>query len=274
MDRKELVKLILKDTEALKYKADARGVTAWAEKPIHRARPNNTFLSNTLRSVARANRVETSADERSVRKRAACPESRADYCVGKSSSKVRSTEGSKKGSNARKGDSTSESSQPETDDSTSEDTRPEMDDFELDEFLARKRSRGRGAHGSRAEEPGPYLPPEMRERQIREALHAARNEPPVRHFGPARPIQHLSARLPSADYNTRRACSTQKDRLAGDSAGNEVRRHSFGGSRQAVRSEDTQSAGIAARDKEKKKDKKTHKERKQRKKEKKRKRER
>eukprot|EP00242_Pyramimonas_sp_CCMP2087_P016277 CAMPEP_0198226036 /NCGR_PEP_ID=MMETSP1445-20131203/103573_1 /TAXON_ID=36898 /ORGANISM="Pyramimonas sp., Strain CCMP2087" /LENGTH=238 /DNA_ID=CAMNT_0043905749 /DNA_START=83 /DNA_END=795 /DNA_ORIENTATION=+ len=64
LSREEIVALLTRDADALKRKADVEGVTAYARRPIHRARPNTVFLSNTLKSVKIVNRLETEAQRR------------------------------------------------------------------------------------------------------------------------------------------------------------------------------------------------------------------
>ena len=170
--RKEayLASLILQDVERRGEAVKERGVSAWAHRPKNREQVNERFLRNTLRGVSSNNRrAERSAAGRSgspVRSQGAkrgrdthdgmADRGRGDRSGAHEKGSLEVEEGTSAGS------SSSDASSSESE----RDTRPDdtekgrgMKDDELAAFLSRPRvKRGRGAVGSRADEPGPFLP--------------------------------------------------------------------------------------------------------------------
>ena len=170
--RKEayLASLILQDVERRGEAVKERGVSAWAHRPKNREQVNERFLRNTLRGVSSNNRraERSAAGPRTgspVRSQGAkrgrdthdgvADRGRGDRSGAHGKGSLEVEEGTSAGSSSSDASSSSE-----------RDTRPDdtgkgrgMKDDELAAFLSRPRvKRGRGAVGSRADEPGPFLP--------------------------------------------------------------------------------------------------------------------
>ena len=165
--RKEayLASLILQDVERRGEAVKERGVSAWAHRPKNREQVNERFLRNTLRGVSSNNRRA----ERSA--------------AGRSGSPVRS-QGAKRGRDTHDGmadrgrGDRSGAHEKGSLDATGKGRG--MKDDELAAFLARPRvKRGRGAVGSRADEPGPFLP---RSSSVHSGRHHASSSHTVRGY--------------------------------------------------------------------------------------------
>ncbi|BDA44704.1 hypothetical protein COCOBI_06-1820 [Coccomyxa sp. Obi] len=141
----QLAELIMRDITQLSEDAKVHGVTAYLRKPVHRERPNERFLQGTLRSVAFANR-KAEEDEMWVHRKKRL---HGNAGVPRPSTGTRSNE-----SEERSSESESDSAERSTEAKPS----GAISDSELADMLSRRRPRGRGAVGSRADEPGPFLP--------------------------------------------------------------------------------------------------------------------
>ena len=137
-----LASLVIRDARARADGVDKHGVLAYLHRPKTRERPNETFLANTLRGVRSANERDArraNDTERCVAsgRGARRPADRADATGGAAPSSSSTTTSSSPSASSRDGDA------------------------ELAAFLSRpgRARRGRGATGSRADEPGPHLPP-------------------------------------------------------------------------------------------------------------------
>ncbi|CAL8469558.1 g9099 [Coccomyxa elongata] len=141
----QLAELIMRDITQLSEDAKVRGVTAYLRKPVHRERPNERFLQGTLRSVAFANR-KAEEDEMWVHRKKRLH----GYAgVSRPSTGTRSNQSEERSSESES-DSAERSSEAEPSGAIS--------DSQLADMLSRHRPRGRGAVGSRVDEPGPFLP--------------------------------------------------------------------------------------------------------------------
>ena len=186
--RKEayLASLILQDVERRGEAVKERGVSAWAHRPRNREQVNERFLRNTLRGVSSNNRrAERSAAGRSgspLRSKGAkrgrdTHDGRGDRSGAHQKGSLEVEEGTSAGS------SSSDASSSESE----RDIRPDdtekgrgMKDDELAAFLSRPRvKRGRGAVGSRADEPGPFLP---RSSSVHPGRHHASSSHTVRGY--------------------------------------------------------------------------------------------
>ena len=170
--RKEayLASLILQDVERRGEAVKERGVSAWAHRPKNREQVNERFLRNTLRGVSSNNRrAERSAAGRSgspVRSQGAKRGRDTHDGVADRGRGDRSGAHGKGSLEVEEGTSAGSSSSDASSSESERDTRPDdtekgrgMKDDELAAFLSRPRvKRGRGAVGSRADEPGPFLP--------------------------------------------------------------------------------------------------------------------
>lgn len=170
--RKEayLASLILQDVERRGEAVKERGVSAWAHRPRNREQVNERFLRNTLRGVSSNNRRA----ERSAAGRSGSParEGRAKRGRDTHDGVADRGRGDRSGAHQKgsleveEGTSAGSSSSDASSSESERDTRPDdtekgrgMKDDELAAFLSRPRvKRGRGAVGSRADEPGPFLP--------------------------------------------------------------------------------------------------------------------
>ena len=164
-----LASLVIRDARARADGVGKDGVLAYLHRPKTRERPNETFLANTLRGVRsanerdarRANVAERSpANGRGARRR----DDRSDASGDASPSPSSST-------------TPSSSSSPSPSPSASS----RDGDAELAAFLSRpgRVRRGRGAVGSRADEPGPHLPPPSSSTRVRADGYAYVAEDPA-----------------------------------------------------------------------------------------------
>ena len=161
--RKEayLASLILQDVEKRGEAVRERGVTAWAHRPREREQVNERFLRNTLRGVDSSNRR---VEQQAVRSGSPAPGAGGakrvrpedvvvDHGRGGAGSTRRGSEGTSSSSSSAA--ASSSDSEPDAKPSAGN-GKGGMRDDELAEFLSRPRvKRGRGAVGSRADEPGP-----------------------------------------------------------------------------------------------------------------------
>ena len=164
--RKEayLASLILQDVEKRGEAVRERGVTAWAHRPREREQVNERFLRNTLRGVDSSNRRVEQQAARSGSpapgaggaKRDRPDDVVVDHGRGGAGCTRRGSEGTSSSSSSAA--ASSSDSEPDAKPSAGN-GKGGMRDDELAEFLSRPRvKRGRGAVGSRADEPGPFLP--------------------------------------------------------------------------------------------------------------------
>eukprot|EP00803_Ostreobium_quekettii_P001991 evm.model.scf_256EXC.11 EVM.evm.TU.scf_256EXC.11 scf_256EXC:105132-109558(-) len=179
----QLARLLMRDAQQLEERAKEQGVTAYLQKPVHRERPNERFLRNTLSSVAFANRrvdedqmwrardQQRHLDERKGRSRdgrtskrkhrscsPTCERTRLDSCcvisVRRTCKPARYSDVELQASPcpAPAGSLEAAQSSPHKRACTAEG----MDAAQLDAFLSRRRTRGRGAVGSHMEHAGPF----------------------------------------------------------------------------------------------------------------------
>ena len=191
--RKEayLASLILQDVERRGEAVKERGVSAWAHRPRNREQVNERFLRNTLRGVSSNNRrAERSAAGRSgspVRSQGAKRGRDTHDGVADRGRGDRSGAHEKGSLEVEEGTSAGSSSSDASSSESERDTRPDdtekgrgMKDDELAAFLSRPRvKRGRGAVGSRADEPGPFLP---RSSSVHPGRHHASSSHTVRGY--------------------------------------------------------------------------------------------
>ena len=158
-----LASLVIRDARARADGVDKDGVLAYLHSPKTRERPNETFLANTLRGVR-------SANERDARRANDAERPPAN------------------GRGARRRDdrpdaspSPSSSTTPSSSSSPSPSASSRDGDAELAAFLSRpgRVRRGRGAVGSRADEPGPHLPPPSSSTRVRADGYAYVAEDPA-----------------------------------------------------------------------------------------------
>ncbi|XP_062189233.1 protein PXR1-like [Phragmites australis] len=140
-----LASLLLEEARRLQLEAEREGVHAYLRKPNVRHRPNSRFLTATVRGVQQANRVVEVNEMWRAREKELELESKM-----KDRSKDRGDSRGEK----RKSDLRNQSSSPIIE---QEDQEGGLGDDEIERFLHSRVKRGRGAIGSRMDEPGPYL---------------------------------------------------------------------------------------------------------------------
>ncbi|KAK9907996.1 hypothetical protein WJX75_001262 [Coccomyxa subellipsoidea] len=145
-----LADMIMRDIAQLAEDAKAQGVTAYLRQPVHRKKPNERFLQGTLRSVAFANRKAEEDEMWAHRNKRLRRSDRGPQRPAGRNSREGRSDGHSSESDSRGSDSAETSSQAEPSEALS--------DSELAHMLSRRHPRGRGAVGSRADEPGPFLP--------------------------------------------------------------------------------------------------------------------
>lgn len=155
--------LLLEEARQRRLQADKEGVLAYLQKPNVRHRPNSRFLAATVLGVQQANRVVEVDEMWRARKKELELESKTKSRIN-GRMQLRSEE--------RKDDSRDElcaskieqdrsyamsTSSRDSDGSSYVDQEDGLGDNEIKEFLRSRVKRGRGAIGSRMDEPGPYL---------------------------------------------------------------------------------------------------------------------
>ncbi|RWR85119.1 nucleolar protein 58 [Cinnamomum micranthum f. kanehirae] len=156
--------LLMQEATKLRLQAEKDGVHVYLREPKVRGRPNSRFLTATVLGVQQANRAAEVNEMWRVRKKELELDDRLKGRL-KDESRVRDDEYHSDSSEWRprrdeadeyaSGLSTS-SKQSHEDYIKSEDR--SLRDEEIEKFLHSRVKRGRGAIGSRMDEPGPYLP--------------------------------------------------------------------------------------------------------------------
>jgi len=151
-----LASLLLEEARRLQLEANREGVQAYLRKPNVRHRPNSRFLTATVRGVQQANRVVEVNEMWRAREKELELESKMK---GRSSrSKDHGDFRGEKRKSERNHSSSSRIEQEGTTYDTSySDQEDGLRDDEIERFLYSRAKRGRGAVGSRMDEPGPYL---------------------------------------------------------------------------------------------------------------------
>ncbi|KAL6839037.1 hypothetical protein ACP4OV_031091 [Aristida adscensionis] len=148
-----LASLLLEEARRLQLEADREGVHAYLRKPNVRHRPNSRFLTATVRGVQQANRVVEVNEMWRAREKELELESKM-----KRTKDHHGYKGEKRKSDFRNQSSSSRTEQEGAHDSSSYSDKEEgLGDDEIEKFLHSRVKRGRGAIGSRMDEPGPYL---------------------------------------------------------------------------------------------------------------------
>ncbi|XP_006657558.1 nucleolar protein 58 [Oryza brachyantha] len=149
-----LASLLLEEARRLQAEADREGVQAYLRKPNVRHRPNSRFLTATVRGVQQANRVVEVNEMWRAREKELQLESK----MKRRTKDLGDTRGEK-----RKSDLRNQSSSPRVEEegiaynSSYSDQEDGLGDDDIEKFLNSRVKRGRGAIGSRMDEPGPYL---------------------------------------------------------------------------------------------------------------------
>ncbi|XP_008810418.2 uncharacterized protein LOC103721838 [Phoenix dactylifera] len=160
-----LAALLMEEARRLRLQADKEGVQVYLHQPNVRSRPNSRFLTATVLGVQQANRTVEVGEMWRAREKELELEAKL-----KSGTKDESTlRADKQHTNLIKSSSSSRHKQANRDpavSSSSSKRGPEdrnfddddgLRDAEIEEFLHSRAKRGRGAIGSRMDEPGPYL---------------------------------------------------------------------------------------------------------------------
>ncbi|KAF8726662.1 hypothetical protein HU200_019124 [Digitaria exilis] len=152
-----LASLLLEEARRLQLEADREGVHAYLRKPNVRHRPNSRFLTATVRGVQQANRVvEVNEMWRAREKEVELESKMKNRNIG--SKDVDDSRCGKRKSDSRNHSSSSRVEQERVACHNScSDQEDGLGDDEIERFLHSRMKRGRGAVGSRMDEPGPYL---------------------------------------------------------------------------------------------------------------------
>ncbi|VAI70394.1 unnamed protein product [Triticum turgidum subsp. durum] len=148
-----LASLLLEEARRLQLGADREGVHAYLRKPNVRHRPNSRFLTATVRGVQQANRV-VEVDEMW---RAREKELELESKLKRRNKERGDSRGEKRKDDSRNMSSNSKIEEETTYNSSYSDQDDGLGDDEIEKFLHSRVKRGRGAVGSRMDEPGPYL---------------------------------------------------------------------------------------------------------------------
>jgi hypothetical protein len=155
-----LASLLLEEARRLQLEADREGVHAYLRKPNVRHRPNSRFLTATVRGVQQANRIVEVNEMWRAREKEFELESRM---------KGRYRDHDDSRGEKRKNDSRNQASSSRIDQerinysSSYSEQKDGLGDDEIENFLHSRVKRGRGAIGSRMDEPGPFLDPSRRQ---------------------------------------------------------------------------------------------------------------
>ncbi|XP_066395161.1 uncharacterized protein [Miscanthus floridulus] len=151
-----LASLLIEEARRLQLEADREGVHAYLQKPNVRHRPNSRFLIATVRGVQQANRVVEVNEMWRAREKELELESKMKSRSSRSND--RDDFRGKRKSELRNHSSSSRVEQEGTTYNNSySDQEDGLRDDEIEKFLHSRAKRGRGAVGSRMDEPGPYL---------------------------------------------------------------------------------------------------------------------
>lgn len=203
-----LAALLLEEARRLRAEAEKEGVHAYLQKPSVRHRPNSRFLTATVLGVQQANRVVEVNEMWRAREKEMELESKMKTRVN-----GRTDSTSHKRKNYSRDQSFSyktEQDRPYAAPCSSRDSHSDREDGlgddEIEKFLHSRVKRGRGAIGSRMDEPGPYLTAPSG-RQDKSTSPDARVEEERKHrvYGPEKP---LFLRSKSSDEEP----STSKDK--------------------------------------------------------------
>ncbi|KAJ6821488.1 arginine/serine-rich coiled-coil protein 2-like [Iris pallida] len=162
-----LAALLMEEARRLRAQADKEGVHSYLCKPNVRGRPNSRFLTATVLGVEQANRaVEVSelwrAREKELELDAKIKSREKDKNIRNGEKRHRGdshhTKNSQRGQeqDIRSGSCSSSNHVCDEDSYHSSDDDGSLKDDEVEEFLRSRAKRGRGAIGSRMDEPGPY----------------------------------------------------------------------------------------------------------------------
>ncbi|XP_077245118.1 uncharacterized protein LOC143885045 isoform X2 [Tasmannia lanceolata] len=153
--------ILMQEATKMRLQAEKEGVHVYLQQPKVRGRPNSRFLTATVLGVQQANRAVEVNEMWRVRKKELELD---DRLMGRSRDKSHrhhgnASESSPRGEEASKDAAGScTSSKRGNEDYFSGEVGGLRDD-EVEEFLHSRVKRGRGAIGSRMDEPGPYLLP-------------------------------------------------------------------------------------------------------------------
>uniref|UniRef100_A0A1D1Z0F7 Uncharacterized protein n=1 Tax=Anthurium amnicola TaxID=1678845 RepID=A0A1D1Z0F7_9ARAE len=159
-----LAALLMEEARRLRLQADKEGVGAYIRQPKVRGRPNSRFLTATVLGVQQANRAvevnemwrarekELELDDKLSYRSKGTPRQAGERCQTGLSKESDSWKHRKTAPNA----SVSPSSSKERHKNFHLYEDDGLHDEEIEEFLQSRTKRGRGAVGSRMDEPGPY----------------------------------------------------------------------------------------------------------------------
>ncbi|XP_024400007.1 uncharacterized protein [Physcomitrium patens] len=146
---RRLAALIMEEAKMMRQRAETDGVSAYLAKPVVKARPNRQFLSAMVRSVQHANRIVDMEEmwrqrdlENNARRDKSSRETRDERF------EVRSADRDYHAERMNLNEEGSDTSSSDQDDG--------LKDEDIEKFLHSRVKRGRGAVGSRMDEPGPY----------------------------------------------------------------------------------------------------------------------
>jgi hypothetical protein len=225
-----LAALLLEEARRLRAQAEKEGVHAYLQKPNVRHRPNSRFLSATVLGVQQANRVVEVNEMWRAREKELELESKMKSRIN---GHLNST------SHKRKNDSRDQSFSSKTEQdrpyatscssrdsqiSSYADREDGLGDDDIEEFLRSRVKRGRGAIGSRMDEPGPYLTAPSG-RQDKPTSPDAREEHKRRVYGPEKP-QFLRSKSSDEEPSTSKDKRREKKNRSSNQERKEEKRRS------------------------------------------------
>ncbi|XP_037459068.1 uncharacterized protein LOC119330062 [Triticum dicoccoides] len=192
-----LAALLLEEARRLRMQAEKEGVHAYLQKPNVRHRPNSRFLAATVLGVQQANRVVEvnemwRAREKEMElesKMKARTSGRIDSRSLKRKNDSRDQSPVSKIQRDRPYGAGASSSSRDSHSSSYSGREDGLGDDEIEEFLRSRVKRGRGAIGSRMDEPGPYLkPPCGRQDNSASPDAGVKEDRKRRVYGPEKPL--------------------------------------------------------------------------------------
>ncbi|XP_051199403.1 uncharacterized protein [Lolium perenne] len=234
-----LAALLLEEARRLRAEAEKEGVHAYLQKPNVRHRPNSRFLTATVLGVQQANRVVEVNEMWRARGKELELESKMET---RTSGGVDSRSQKRKSSRDQSFSSKNEQDRPyarscssrdprsssysDREDSTSLDREDGLGDDEIEDFLHSRVKRGRGAIGSRMDEPGPYLTaPSSRQDELASPDARVKEELKHRVYGPEKPLFLRSKSSDEEPSTSKRKHREKKNNSSTRERKEEKRRH-------------------------------------------------
>ncbi|CAA7396331.1 unnamed protein product [Spirodela intermedia] len=203
-----LATMLMEEARRLRLQADKEGVGVYLHQPKVRGRPNSRFLTATVVGVQQANRAVEVNEMWRAREKELELDSRLSH---RDRRERHQSDQSKESPSSRNAPSSSKHKRTDFLPNENDGLRDE----EVEEFLQSRMKRGRGAVGSRMDEPGPY--PVCTPSSPNEKILPSHEVSPLeesrrrRVLGPEKPASFLPLRKQLKEASSSRRDSTKVD---------------------------------------------------------------